>query len=78
MNQRPIWETHSAGMPAVDGRVVARRSITHKNLSDREIRLTNIMRPVYALDRDERDACERSTVGCCINHSECDNECETW
>jgi hypothetical protein len=33
---------------------------------------------VYAVGRDEGEACEAGTVGCSINHSEDDGGCETW
>lgn len=31
-------------------------------------------------DRDEAGACERNTVGCCIDHTASgpESECETW
>lgn len=33
-----------------------------------------------ATGRNETDACERNTVGCCIDHTASDpgSECETW
>jgi hypothetical protein len=33
---------------------------------------------VVADDRSEHESCERSTQGCCVSHSDCDHDCETW
>lgn len=33
---------------------------------------------IVAEDRDESDACQRSTPGCCIDHSADAGSCETW
>ena len=33
---------------------------------------------VYAEDREETDPCECGTVGCSVDHSKCDHDCETW
>lgn len=31
-----------------------------------------------AWDRVETDACQCGTIGCCVDHTACEHDCETW